>query len=279
MNSRVDEWRTWQLAASMAPRTVAERLRILDRFATAVGDVERATYPQIVEWMADDGGAARPWSAATRATYKSALCAWFGWLVRMEYRVDDPMAKIGSVRVPKREARPIPDEHMPRLLATRMHRRTYVMIMLAAYAGLRVHEVAKIRGEDVDPVARTLTVRGKGEKLRRLPLADPLVELAATMPQRGWWFPSRAAAGHVGAKSVSTTISQVMRRARVPGTPHSLRHWFATTLVDEDVDIRTVQDLLRHESLATTQIYTRVSDEKRRTAVDKLDVMRARRAA
>lgn len=278
LSSRMSEWETWQQAQSLAARTVAERMRIMERFRQSSGaDPETADYPTIVAWLARDGGSPRPWSPATRATYKSALASWYDWLARMEYRPDNPMVRIGKVRVPRREARPVADAHMPKLLSQRMHARTRAMILLAGYAGLRVHEVAKIRGEDIDPIARTLTVVGKGGKRATMPLADALVALAATMPRRGWWFPSRDRSGHVQARSVSAMIGQVMVRARVPGTAHSLRHWFATTLVDEDVDIRTVQELLRHASLATTQIYTRVSDERRRAAVGRLDMLRADR--
>lgn len=279
--ARLAEWRTWQLARGLSLRTVDERGRLMARFAheTKV-DPETVGYAVIVEWMAShDSGGAAPWSIGTRRTYHSVLCAWFGWLMRMEYRASNPMIKVGTVRTPPGQPRPVADEHLPRLFATRMHRRTRAMILLAGYAGLRVHEIAKLRGEDIDPIARTLTVRGKGGKVRTLPAADALVTLAADMPRRGWWFPSRSPEGHVQARSVSAMIGQVMRRAGIPGTAHSLRHWYATTLVDEGTDLRTVQELLRHASLATTQIYTQVSDERRREAVSRLDMLRATHGA
>lgn len=277
----MNEWRTWQLAAGLALRTVDERQRLMKRFmAETRCDPATVMHGPIVEWMASHNGTTRrAWSTSTRSSYRSVLSAWFGWLMRMDYRLDNPMVKVGSIRPPARLPRPIADEHMPTLLARRMHSRTRVMLLLAGYAGLRVHEIAKIRGEDVDLVAHSLTVQGKGGTVRRLPLADPLAEAAATMPRRGWWFPSRAPQGHVQARSVSAMIGEVMRRADVPGTAHSLRHWFATTLVDEDVDLRTVQELLRHASLATTQIYTKVSDGRRKDAISKLDMLRINRPA
>jgi integrase/recombinase XerD len=66
-----------------------------------------------------------------------------------------------------------------------------------------------------------------------------------------------------------------MRRAGVAGTPHSLRHWYASTLLDDGADLRTVQELLRHTSIQTTQVYTKVRDERRVSAVDRLDPFRA----
>lgn len=276
VSERLSEWETWQQAQSLSTRTTDERMRILRRFAewTKV-DPADANYPQIVSWLAHDGGSPTAWSPATRAVYKSALSSWFGWLVRMDYRTDNPMAKIGTAKVPRREARPVADENMPRLMATPMHHKTRIMILLAAYAGLRAHEIAKVRGEDVDVAGMTITVRGKGGVVATLPIPAALAQAATSMPGRGWWFRSRAPEGHVQAKSVSAVVSSVMRRAGVPGTCHSLRHWYATTMVDEDVDLRTVQELLRHASLATTQIYTHVSPRRRRDAVEHLDIMRS----
>jgi integrase/recombinase XerD len=70
-----------------------------------------------------------------------------------------------------------------------------------------------------------------------------------------------------------------MRRAGVPGTPHALRHWYATSLLDDGNDLRTVQELMRHKSIQSTQIYTKVSGRRQREAIDGLNLMRYREAA
>lgn len=154
-----------------------------------------------------------------------------------------------------------------------MHRRTKVMILLAAFAGLRVHEIAKVRGEDVDPMARTLRVTGKGNVTAVLPLHPVLVEAAKDM-RKGWWFPgnSRRAGLPIRSRGVADFVGQAMDRAGIPGgTAHRLRHWYGTTLVGDGADLRTAQTLLRHANLNTTAIYVRVSDPKPVEAIGRLD--------
>lgn len=108
-----------------------------------------------------------------------------------------------------------------------MYRRTRAMILLAAYAGLRVSEIAAIKGDDVDTVINTVTVIRKGDKERQIPLHAILKDLATVMPQRGWWFPTyigntkHRAGGPMLGNSVSSSISSVMDRAGIPGTPHA----------------------------------------------------------
>ncbi len=101
----------------------------------------------------------------------------------------------------------------------------------------------------------------------------------STVPAGGWWFPMR---GHeavpMHAKSVSDVVGRTMRRAGVRGTPHSLRHWYGTSLLDDGADLRTVQELMRHKSIASTQIYTKVSDQKQKDAIAGLSLIRGRAA-
>ncbi|WP_292990653.1 tyrosine-type recombinase/integrase [Mycobacterium sp.] len=158
------------------------------------------------------------------------------------------------------------------LLQVPMHHRTRIMIVLAAYAGLRVHEIAKVRGEDVDLDRRVLRVTGKGARTDEIPMHSVMLAAALTMPKRGWWFPanSRRPGDHVHPKSVSDIIGNAMRRAELSGTPHSLRHWYATTLVEGGADIWTVKELMRHANLQTTAIYVRVADTRRQEAIERL---------
>lgn len=269
----IDEWELWQLAARRSPVTVSERVRVIVQADAELEDgVFAATAVQLVRWMARHS----EWSASTAATYHSYLRAWYHWLAVMGYRSENPMVKLATPKYPERVPRPVTDDDLILLLSTPMHHRTRVMILLAALAGLRVAEISRVRGEDLDLAAPRIYVDGKGGKRAWLPLHHLLVDVAVTMPRRGWWFPAnnRRAGDHVHSKSVSDIIGQAMRRAGVRGTPHSLRHWYGTTVLDDGADLRTVQELLRHKSLATTAIYTRVPDERRHSAVNRLDPFR-----
>lgn len=272
------DWEVWQVAQRLSRRTIDERLRIIRQCHAETGEQPIAiTAPGIVRWIADHED---DWSDSTACTYTSYLAAWFKWLQVTDRRIDNPMVKVGTPRTPDREPRPISDADVIRLLQTRMWTSTRRMILLALLAGLRVHEIAKIRGEDIDFNTRMLWVKGKGKKLRSVPLHPMLIEMTSEMPAAGWWFPMRGRESeHVLSKSVSDIIGRTMRRAGVRGTPHCLRHWYATTLLDNGVDIRVVQELMRHKSLATTQIYTKVSDDRRREGIATLDPWRALRPA
>ncbi|AEN79920.3 tyrosine integrase [Mycobacterium phage PhancyPhin] len=271
----LDDWEIWQTAQRLSRRTIDERLRVIHLLHVETGEQPisiRAT--DVVRWIADH----EEWSDSTAYTYTSYLSAWFKWLQLTDRREDNPMVKVGAPRLPDRQPRPISDADVATLLQARMWTSTRRMILLALLAGLRVHEIAKIRGEDVDLASRVLWVKGKGRRLKFVPLHPLLIEMASEMPAAGWWFPMRGHEGeHILSKSVSDIIGRTMRRAGVRGTPHCLRHWYATTLLDNGADIRVVQELLRHKSIATTQIYTKVPAGRLHEAITSLDPWRALR--
>lgn len=270
----LDDWELWQHAQRLSSNTISERARVVRLFhAEARIQPIEATALDIVRWMASHDD----WSDSTAAAYHSYLTAFYKWLQIVDRRVDNPMVKIKAPRVPERVARPIADGDISKLLNARMWNSTRAMILLALLAGLRVSEIANVRGQDFDLEARLLWVKGKGKRLRSLPLHPLLFELACTMPATGLWFPMR---GHPDmpmlGKSVSDVVGRTMRRAGVAGTPHSLRHWFGTSLLDDGNDLRTVQELLRHRGIQTTQIYTRVSTDRQRSAISGLSLGRHR---
>lgn len=269
----IEDWTLWQMAARRSQRTIDERARVIGQFIDESGvSPLTATPMDIVRWMSSHD----EWGPSTAATYFSYMQSWHKWLMLMDHRADNPMIKLVTPRRPERSPRPVADDGLLRLLTMRMHHRTRVMVLLAALAGFRVAEIARVRGEDIDRASNRIHVTGKGGKRSWVPLHPILAEVADAMPPRGWWFPGncRRPGKHVHPKSVSDIIGQAMRRGGVVGTPHALRHWYGTTLL-EGADLRTVQELMRHTSVATTQVYTRVPDERRHVAIGKLDPFKA----
>lgn len=206
-------------------------------------------------------------SNSSKLTYLNHLRAFWAWAIKMEYTDKNLTDKLPSPKVPRGLPRPVTPDELDAILNLPLRRRTRGMILLCSYQGLRVHEVAKFRTDDIDFAARTVAVVGKGGTRAELPLSDAVKEFARIMPDNGYWFPADNAAGHMKANSVSDTVGKTMRRAGVSGGAHRLRHWFGTTLLDRGVDVRVVQELMRHSNLATTAIYTKVSDEKRAAAI------------
>lgn len=164
------------------------------------------------------------------------------------------------------------------MLCSGAYRRTRVMILLGYGLGMRVHEIAKVHWSDYDPDVQMLRVVGKGGKTRHLPVTEQLLEEARRLPGDGYWFPSRGGnlLPHVHWRSVSDLLRRARERAGISDarrTAHSLRHTYATQLLWNGADIRSVQELLGHASLSSTQIYTLVTDRQLEAAAARLPVL------
>jgi integrase/recombinase XerD len=262
----LDGWRAWQEAQGLSERTIAERAALVRRYAIATHEPPLAfTARGITRFVGRPG-----LSAGTRWVYRQHLASFSTYLIRAHLRADDPLVDVPEVRRQVGTPRPIEDLQLAEVLA-RVQGPGRMMVLLAAYAGLRVHEIAKIRGRDVDRRSATITVEGKGGKVSVLPAHDAIIAEAdaGDYPARDWWFPARDG-GPVERQHVSRTIRRALAAAGVEATPHQLRHWHASALLAAGVDVRVVQELMRHSSLQTTQVYTRVSAVQRTAAIGRL---------
>ena len=228
--------------------------------------------------------ATKPMSPASVARALVSVRSLFRFLTREGYVDEDPTLRVG---VPKRP-RPIPKaisvEEVARLLdlpsKEGLGRRDLAILETLYGAGLRISELVALDVDDVDLDEGSVLIRaGKGSKARRVPLGRAAVAalgdyLAATRPR----LVERAAGSATPALFVNARGGRLSRQgcwkilksyaaaaglgARV--SPHTLRHSFATHMLDAGADIRVVQELLGHASLSTTQVYTLVSDERLR---------------
>jgi len=223
----------------------------------------------------------------TAARRLSALRQFYRFLAGEGLRGDDPTTAIDSPR----RGRPLPkllDEgEVVRLLEAAQRRpgadgaRLAALLELLYGAGLRVSELVGLPLAAVLRDIRVLIVRGKGGRERMIPLGDPARDaLSAYLARRArflrgggaspWLFPSRAGTGHLTRHRFAQLLKELARDAGIPPakvSPHVLRHAFASHLLDRGADLRSVQQMLGHADISTTQIYTHVAGERLRTLV------------
>jgi len=216
----------------------------------------------------------RKLARATIARRVAALRCYFSWLVRQGRLGSDPTRTLRAPSGGGRLPRVLSKGEMASLLEvgaqSAVDRRDLAVLELLYAAGLRVSELCGLDRGDIDLRGRTVTVLGKGGKQRRLPVHDAAVDAL-----RAWFDdgrdlmdgpPEAAFVNRRGTRLGPRDVRRILdRRAVSPTHPHALRHTYATHLLDGGADLRVVQELLGHSSLATTQVYTHVSKERLRS--------------
>ena len=215
----------------------------------------------------------RKLARATIARKAAALRCYFSWQVRQGRLDADPARSLRAPSGGGRLPRVLSSSEVTSLLdvpaGTPVDRRDLAVLELLYAAGLRVSELCGLDRSDIDLRGRTVTVLGKGSKQRRVPVHD-----AAVTALRAWLEdgrdamegpPEAAFVNRRGARLGPRDVRRILdRRSASPTHPHALRHTYATHLLDGGADLRVVQELLGHASLATTQVYTHVSKERLR---------------
>ncbi len=195
-------------------------------------------------------------------------------------RADDPTALLESPRLGRALPRYLTEHEVDALMAgaadlpgpTGAMARAALEVLYAT--GLRVSEVLALRAADLDPGAATVLVRGKGGRERMVPLSEAAKAAASAMlagRQPGvWLFPGRDPKRPMTRQGFALVLKQAALRggldpARV--SPHVLRHSFASHMLARGADLRSLQLLLGHADIATTEIYTHVEAERLRAVM------------
>jgi integrase/recombinase XerC len=214
---------------------------------------------------------------ATVARKAAALRCYFAWSLRQGYLESDPARSLrapsGKGRLPRVLSEGEIGALLDRPAVSAIDQRDTAALELLYAAGLRVSELCGLDHRNVDIHGRTVTVLGKGGKERRVPIHDQAVAaLREWMNEGRTQMPGPAEAVFVNQRAARLGPRDVRRildrLALSPTHPHALRHTFATHLLDGGADLRVVQELLGHASLATTQIYTHVSKERLRSVYE-----------
>ncbi len=182
------------------------------------------------------------------------------------------------VREPRRIPAILSPDEVARLLDAVPHPKHKAALSVAYGAGLRVSEVVALKVSDVDSKRMLLKVeQGKGRKDRLAMLSPQLLELLRDWYRisrpRIWLFPGQDPTNHLTARQFNRIVHAAARTAKIRKrvTPHTLRHSFATHLLEQKVDIRVIQTLLGHAKLDTTALYTRVASTTIRAVTSPLD--------
>jgi site-specific recombinase XerD len=179
---------------------------------------------------------------------------------------DDLVRRLTLVTEPRRAPIVLSQEEVARLLTAAPGVKYKAALSVAYGAGLRVSEVVALKVSDIDRERMLLRVeQGKGRKDRFVMLSPQLLELLRdwwqVAPPRGWLFPGLDPVNPMSARQLCRAVSAAARAAGIAKrvSPHTLRHSFATHLLEQNVDIRVIQVLLGHAKLETTALYTRVA--------------------
>jgi site-specific recombinase XerD len=260
----------YQRASGFSEATVRNRLSVLRSLISSAGKpLAEVTRSDIVAYLGRPGIA-----AASRRIGQVAIRSYFVFAEEAGIREDNPASNLPTVRVPRGRPRPFTADQVDLLLQSGAYTRTRAMILLGYYQGFRVSQIARVRGDDIDLESGTIRTVAKGAKDRTMPLHPVIAELAQSMPRQAWWFPARDGSdAPIHSSAVTNLITKARKRAGISDsrlTAHSLRHSFATHMIDHGVDVRVIQELMMHESLGTTQIYVGVSEKLAREGIEAL---------
>jgi integrase/recombinase XerC len=232
----------------------------------------------------------KQYSAATMARKIATLRSFHRWMEKVGLIASNPMLLIRTPKQSKRLPKAINVEQVEQLLSAPddtniLGARDRAILETLYSTGIRVSELVAINRGDLDQAGQALIVQGKGRKQRIVPLGSHAMTalrhyegmLDAAVKQAGGTVDPHSAlftnkhGGRLSSRSVRRKVSKYLDKVGLDPTisPHTLRHSFATHLLDNGADLRSVQELLGHQSLSTTQVYTHLTAQRLREAYDK----------
>ena len=223
----------------------------------------------------------------TVARRLSVLRQFYRFLLAERMRDNDPASTLDSPRLGRPLPKVLSRVEVDRLIGAAQAKgadggRMETLLEILYGSGLRVSELVGLPVAAAERDPTMLVVRGKGSKERQVPLSDParaaiakwLRTRAAALAEgekSRWLFPSRGRAGHLTRQRFAQLLKEAALAAGIDPvrvSPHVLRHAFASHLLEAGADLRSVQLMLGHADIATTQIYTHVVPEKLRALVE-----------
>ncbi len=284
----IEEFLTWlSIEKGRAGNTTAAYRRDLERYSAFLADISKTTQTvtsaEIVDFVRELQSVDLATSSVARMLV--AVRGLHRFLVAEELVDHDPAADVEVPRPPRGVPKALSEPEIERLLSvvvgsTPLDRRDQMMLEVLYGAGLRISELCSLSLADLDLDAALMRVIGKGDKERIVPIgrhASSAIGEWLTLDGRGSVAPAvwksrddenalvlNARGGRMSRQGAWGVVRKRGLEAGIADrlTPHVLRHSCATHMLDHGADIRTVQELLGHASITTTQVYTRVSTER-----------------
>lgn len=269
MTDLIDAHLAWLQGARKSPLTIRDRKLTLRRADRELPyGLEQAADTELSTWLGNEKLAPK-----TARTYWEHLWAFYLWACdpRRDGLDYNPMETLVAPPNPKQLPRPVAAANLAAMLRGERPYRTYVK--LAALAGARCIEISRLDREDV--TQQTIVLHGKGNKEKILDTHPDLwaeLEPLPPGPIARMHDGSRADAGTVSRRSAFYFRKNLGLKLPPHAGLHSVRHWYATTLLEGGADLRTVQEAMGHASVSSTQIYTLVTDSRRRAAITGLQL-------
>jgi len=250
--------------------------------------LEKAAAYEVQSFIADLS--AENMSAASVNRHLSSVRGFYRWMVRFNKRSDNPCTSLKNIKLPARLPAVLWENEMadfaslPETCGILWPQRDKALIMAMYSAGLRISEVVSLSTENICATLEEAKIEGKGGKERYVFFSDEAKDaISEYLPQRA----ARLRMSGIEGKKGALFINRKGKPLSVPGVrwiiaryaqhsslgknihPHSLRHSFATHLVNSGCDVRVVQEMLGHSSISTTQRYTHINIEKMKKSYEK----------
>jgi integrase/recombinase XerD len=270
----------------LRPLSIEAYARDLEQFAEFLEKTAKtlmgARQEDVSEWMRDK----REKGVESRSIARKLSClrGFYKWLLMDKRVVGDPTVNIESPSSWKVLPKSLGESEVGEMLASTGYRanaedaagaalRNHAMLELLYAGGLRVGEIVSLRVEDLHLDRGNVQVRGKGDKERIVPIGEKAVKAIEVYLQRG--RPKLVRKGSAvqrvlflsvrGRALTTQAVWQMVRGVNKNASPHKLRHSMATHMVEHGADLRSVQTLLGHADIATTQVYTHLAIDRLKT--------------
>lgn len=269
-----------EIEKNYSKHTIVNYLHDLNQFQIFLGSlpIEKVDYLGVRKYLA--GLKEKNFDTRTVSRRMSTLRSFFKFLNREGYVKASPLSSVSSPKLDKYLPEFLTEEEVTRLIESSIptdERSLRDRSILETFysTGIRISELVGLNVDDMDLISGTVKVRGKGKKERMVPIGDKAIaSLRDYLDKRNknsnavFLNPSGA---RITDRGVRNIVKKYILLAGIKRgvSPHTLRHSFATHLLNRGADLRTVQELLGHVNLATTQIYTHLTTDRLKSVYDK----------